>query len=218
MRWRSATRTSKSAIRTAMLESRYLHHDYADGAGSDSAYAKFLHFRRGAAVGKYAAVLVVRERGGGFAAARDWVPHRPLVGRFDLAPSLAMPLQWQGWSFRPALTLRDTFYTEQCNPAHSTERAADDILNRKSLETSFELRPPALSRIFDRPWLGRKWKHVIEPRMRYDYVTGINNFANILRFDSTDILTNTNEIEYSLVNRIYAKRIDPNVWIAICRE
>src|SRR5208283_1734789 len=24
-----------------------------------------------------------------------------LVGRFDLAPSLSMPMQWQGWSFRP---------------------------------------------------------------------------------------------------------------------
>jgi LPS-assembly protein len=92
-----------------------------------------------------------------------------------------------------------------------TGTAADDNLNRKSLETSVELRPPALSRIFDHPWLGRKWKHVIEPRMRYDYVTGINNFADILRFDSTDTLTNTNEIEYSIVNRIYAKHLDPNV-------
>ena len=131
-----------------------------------------------------------------------------LVGRFDLAPSIVMPLQWRGWSFRPELTLRDTFYTEQRN---------GDILNRKSLETSAELRPPGLSRIFDRPWLGRKWKHVIEPRMKYDYVTGINNnrfnlpFDNILRFDATDVLTNTNEIEYSLVNRIYAKHLDPNI-------
>ncbi len=133
-----------------------------------------------------------------------------LVGRFDLAPSLAMPVQWRGWSLRPALTLRDTFYTEQGNPATSTT-ATDDILNRKSLEASVELRPPALSRVFDRPWLGRKWKHVIEPRMRYDYVTGINNFADILRFDATDVLTNTNEVEYSLVNRIYAKHLDPNV-------
>jgi LPS-assembly protein len=72
------------------------------------------------------------------------------------------------------------------------------------------LRPPTLSRVFDRPWLGRKWKHVIEPRMRYDYVTGINNFVDILRFDATDVLTNTNEVEYSLVNRIYAKHLDPN--------
>jgi len=133
-----------------------------------------------------------------------------LVGRFDLAPALTMPLQWQGWSLRPELTLRDTFYTEQGNPATSTT-ATDDILNRKSLEASVELRPPALSRVFDRPWLGRKWKHVIEPRMRYDYVTGINNFADILRFDATDVLTNTNEVEYSLVNRLYAKRLDPNV-------
>ena len=133
----------------------------------------------------------------------------PMVGRFDLAPSLSMPWQWQGWSFRPELRLRDTFYTEQGNPANSVT-AADDILNRKSLEASFELRPPALSRVFDRPWLGRKWKHVIEPRMRYDYVTGVNNFADILRFDASDVLTNTNEVEYSLVNRLYAKRLDPN--------
>ncbi|MGA2355301.1 MAG: LPS assembly protein LptD [Terriglobales bacterium] len=136
-----------------------------------------------------------------------------LVGRFDLAPSLVMPLRWQGWSFRPALTLRDTFYTEEFNAAvdDATGRASNDILNRKSLEASVELRPPALSRVFDRPWLRRKWKHVIEARMRYDYVTGINNFADILRFDATDVLTNTNEIEYSLVNRLYARNFNPNV-------
>ena len=133
-----------------------------------------------------------------------------LVGRFDLAPSLSMPLQWRGWSFRPELTLRETFYTEQGDPAHSG-KAVDDSLNRKSLETSFELRAPALAKVFDRAWLGRKWKHVIEPRMRYDYVTGINNFADILRFDAVDTLTNTNEIEYSVINRLYAKHIDPNV-------
>jgi LPS-assembly protein len=135
----------------------------------------------------------------------------PLVGRFDLAPSLAMPVQWQGWSFRPELTLRDTFYTERTDRTlPAATQAADDVLNRKSLEASFELRPPALSRVFDHPWLGRKWKHVIEPRMKYGYVTGIINFANVLRFDATDVLTNTNEVEYSLVNRLYAKHVDPN--------
>jgi LPS-assembly protein len=132
-----------------------------------------------------------------------------IVGRFDLAPSLTMPLQWRGWSFRPELTLRDTLYTEQGNPANSPI-ATDNNLNRKSLETSVELRAPALSKIFDHPWLGRKWKHVIEPRMRYDYVNGVNNFDNILRFDAADVLTNTNEVEYSVVNRLYAKRVDPN--------
>jgi LPS-assembly protein len=136
----------------------------------------------------------------------------PLVGRMDLSPTLTLPLQWRGWSFRPALTLRDTLYTQQYDAAlvTSTGRAADDLLNRKSLETSVELLPPSLSRVFDHPWLRRKWKHVIEPRMRYDYVTGINNFADILRFDATDVLTNTNEVEYSVVNRLYAKKVDPD--------
>src|SRR5208337_4668995 len=117
-----------------------------------------------------------------------------------------------------ALTLRDTFYTQEYDAkiAAATGRAADDIVNRKSLEGSVEVRPPALSRVFDHPWLGRKWKHVIEPRMKYDYVTGIDNdrfhlpFANIQRFDANDVLTNTNEVEYSLVNRLYSKRVDPN--------
>jgi LPS-assembly protein len=131
-----------------------------------------------------------------------------LVGRFDLAPALSMPLQWRGWSFRPELRLRDTLYTQRLLLAGT---AADDILNRQSLETSVEVRPPALSRVFDHPWRGRKWKHVIEPRMRYDYVTGVHNFGDILRFDAADVLTNTNEVEYSLVNRLYAKHVDPNV-------
>ena len=137
----------------------------------------------------------------------------PLVGRFNLSPSLSMPIEWQGWSFRPELTLNDTLYTERFNPAlaFSNGSAQEELINRKSLETAFEIRPPALSRIFERPWLGRKWKHVIEPRVRYDYVTGVNNFAQILRFDANDILTNTNELEYAIVNRVYAKHLDPNV-------
>jgi LPS-assembly protein len=131
-----------------------------------------------------------------------------LVGRFDLAPTIAMPLQWRGWSMRPAVTLRDTAYTQTINPV--TDTASNDVLNRKSLEASFDLQAPAMEKVFERPWRRRKWKHVIEPRMRYDYVNGISNFADVVRFDSTDVLTNTNEIEYGVVNRIYAKRLDPN--------
>ena len=123
-----------------------------------------------------------------------------------------MPLQWRGWSFRPELTLRDTFYTQRFDPtlAGTTGKAQDDVVNRKALEAAFELRPPALSRVYRRPWLGRQWKHVIEPRIKYDYVTGVNNFADILRFDVRDLLSNTNEIEYAVVNRLYAKRTNPD--------
>jgi LPS-assembly protein len=132
-----------------------------------------------------------------------------LLGRFDLAPTLSMPLLFRGWSVRPELSLRETFYTQQLSqsvPPGGIGVAVDDVINRKALLSSVELRPPSLSRVFERERLGRKWKHVIEPRFVYSYATGVNNYSRILHFDERDILTDTNEIEYAIVNRLYAKR------------
>jgi LPS-assembly protein len=135
----------------------------------------------------------------------------PLVGRVDLNPVLSVPAIFKGWSFRPELWLRDTIYTQQLVPSAGIAltdvgTAISKTLNRKSLQGSVELRPPALSRIFTRERLGRRWKHVIEPRITYTYVAGINNFAEVLRFDERDILSDTNEVEYAIVNRLYAKK------------
>lgn len=136
----------------------------------------------------------------------------PLVGRFDFSPDLSLPLQAGGWSFRPEISVRDTDYTQYLRTLHLQGISNDERLaisaniNRKSLDASFEVRPPALSRVFGREFLGRKWKHVIEPRAVYTYVTGVSNFANILRFDQRDILSNTDEVGYSVVQRLYAKR------------
>jgi len=130
----------------------------------------------------------------------------PLVGRFDFTPALSLPLMFGGWSFRPEISLRDTSYTEHLLPTSGIGVARSSAINRKAFEGSVEILPPALNRVFDRDLLGRKWKHVIEPRINYRYVTGISNFAEILRFDERDILSDTNEVEYALVNRLYAKR------------
>jgi LPS-assembly protein len=130
----------------------------------------------------------------------------PLVGRFDLSPTLSLPLVLHGWSVRPEISLRETFYTQQLVPSGGIGVARSDIINRKALEGALEIRPPTLDRIFNREFLGRKWKHVIEPRATYRYVTGVDNFSQILRFDERDILSNTNEVEYGVVNRLYAKR------------
>ncbi|HEY1272850.1 MAG TPA: LPS assembly protein LptD, partial [Terriglobales bacterium] len=133
----------------------------------------------------------------------------PLVGRFDVYPRLTMPLQLRGWSVEPEIRVRDTFYTQQLQPSSSPGGvgvADSDLINRKMLEGLVEIRPPALERTFGKPFWGRKWKHVIEPRVAYRYVTGVDNFDRILRFDARDILSNTNEVEYGLINRIYSKR------------
>ena len=135
----------------------------------------------------------------------------PLVGRFDLVPVLSLPLLLKGWSVRPELSFRDTIYTQQLVPSGGVAltdvgTAISDAINRKSLLGSVEIRPPALDRVFDGEWFGRKWKHVIEPRVAYTYVTGVENFAHILRFDERDILSDSNAVEYEVVNRLYAKR------------
>lgn len=132
----------------------------------------------------------------------------PLLGRLDLSPTLSLPLLFKGWSLRPEIALRDTTYTQELvTSPNGTRTAVSDTINRKSVDGSIELRPPALDRVFDHEHFGRTWKHVVEPRIVYNYTTGIDNFSEILRFDNRDILTNTNEVEYAVVNRLYAKRV-----------
>ncbi len=134
-----------------------------------------------------------------------------LLGRFDLNPEIALPLLFRGWSLRPELTLHETYYTERLVGAvgENPGQAVNDPINRQALETAIELRPPAVERIFDKEFLGRKWKHVIEPFAAYRFVTGVNNYGNILKFDERDILTDTHEVEYGFVTRLYAKRTSP---------
>ncbi|HVN21524.1 MAG TPA: LPS assembly protein LptD [Dongiaceae bacterium] len=130
-----------------------------------------------------------------------------LLARYDLNPEISLPLHWKGWSTRPALTFHETYYSDSVNNGLSLGASA----NRKALEATVELRPPAVEKVFDREFLGRKWKHVIEPQILYRYVTGVNNFNNILHFDERDILSDTNEVLYGFVTRLYAKHASPQV-------
>jgi LPS-assembly protein len=148
-----------------------------------------------------------------FDAAADGVSRREpdfstadVVGRFDLNPTGAFAVTWHGWSFRPEVGLRDTVYTQQRTLVGPFQVALDDNINRRALEASFELRPPVLGRIFQKTAFGHKVKHTIEPRLIYRFADGIDNFQQILRFDARDILSDTSELEYGLVQRLYAKR------------
>ncbi|MGE5206275.1 MAG: LPS-assembly protein LptD, partial [Chlamydiota bacterium] len=140
-------------------------------------------------------------------AASDFFRTAPVVGRFNVRPNVSLPLQFHGWDFRPEIAVQDTAYTQSLTPIPGTVGTPNDAaINRKAFEGSFELRPPSLSRVFKKKLLGRKFKHVIEPVVTYRYVNGVDNFSNILRFDQTDILTDTNEVEYGITNRLYAKQ------------
>ncbi len=130
-----------------------------------------------------------------------------LVGRFDVHPRASLPLLLQGWTLRPEIGLRETYYTQRLLPNGGLGVPVEQDVNRNTAEASFELRPPSLVRIFDRPVWGHKLKHAIEPRLVYRYVSGVDNFADIIRFDSRDILSDTNELEYAVIQRLYIKPV-----------
>lgn len=139
-----------------------------------------------------------------------------MVPRVDLYPHLALPLSLRGWTFRPEVAVRDTFYGKSQNPAAlgvvPSER--DASVNRKDFEADIDLRPPAIERDFSAPrlvsFLGGDLRHTIEPDVQYHYVSGIDNFDSILRFDDTDIASDTNELDYSVTQRLFLRHLHPH--------
>src|SRR5208282_3122288 len=85
-------------------------------------------------------------------------------------------------------------------------RFLDQGFFRTTEETSVDIRPPTIERV----WRSgeSKWKHVIEPDIVYRYVTGVNNFERIIRFDEDETLTDTNEFEYGITQRLYRRTDD----------
>jgi LPS-assembly protein len=134
-----------------------------------------------------------------------------LLGRVDFNPEISMPLKLGGWDIRPALTLHETYYSARFVNGATQDAAVngtteDTGANRRAMEGTVEIRPPTLEKVLNRDYFGRKWKHVIEPRIVYRYITGVNDFTSFLHFDERDILSDTHEVQYGFVTRLYAKR------------
>jgi LPS-assembly protein len=137
--------------------------------------------------------------------------HARNVGRIDFYPHLSLPFGGGGWSVVPEAAVRDTFYSISQIPDLSGERGgiprvSHDPLNRADVEASVDIRPPALERNFLLSRWNRELRHVIETQFTYRYVGGIGAQAlNVLRLDTTDIATNTNEAGFSLTQRFYLR-------------
>jgi LPS-assembly protein len=125
------------------------------------------------------------------------------VGRTEFAPRVTIPLHFGAWL---GVTTTAAFRTTRYGASLD---AAGDVSNqsivRNTGEFTVDLRPPTLERFFDRPKTKRKYKHSIEPVLTYRYVTGVNNFADFIRFDSDATLTDTNEVEYGVTQRLFVK-------------
>jgi LPS-assembly protein len=128
----------------------------------------------------------------------------PIVQRFDLYPRITIPLRnFNGISFTPSLGLRETFYSDSAAPISPTGVVSTNLL-RSAFDFQGQLSWVGLERIFE---VGSKmYKHVVTPDVTYRYITGIDQFAEIIRFDERDTMSNTNEVEYALDNRFFSRR------------
>ena len=131
---------------------------------------------------------------------------RQFVQRVNFEPRVMSAVHWHGFDLAPSFGIHEISYDSSIRSNIVTGGNVENFARDVSLDIS----APPLSAIFNAPkWMGRgkgaRIKHVIEPRVNYRYVSGINDFNNVIRFDDTDILSNTNEVEFSLTNRLLAK-------------
>ncbi len=142
------------------------------------------------------------------------VQTRPFVDRLDIYPHLSSAFHFLGFNFLATASVRETEYGASVVNNNQVNMQFDGAsVLRSAREARLEILPPSLERIFNAPkWMGGgKLKHVIEPRIEYRFVDGIDNFNRIVRFDDTDIMNDTNQLTLSLTNRLYLKDKDGNV-------
>ena len=127
-----------------------------------------------------------------------------IVQRLDLFPRLyfSLPL-FQGLRLNPHLGFRETFYSDSLGQGEASLSGTN--IHRQYLEFGLNLKGWGLSRTYGSS-SHPAWKHLIEPVVSYRYITGIEDFDRIIRFDENDAIANSHEVEYALVNRVLVKR------------
>lgn len=126
-------------------------------------------------------------------------------GRFDLFPVFSFPLKEIPWlSVLAQAGGRLTEYTNSTDQGQTTFTGSS--LLRSYATAGVSIVGPSFSRIYDvdfGPW--SKWKHVIEPRVDYTYVSNVSDPAAIPAFDTIDTTLGQNQIRYAIVNRLLAR-------------
>lgn len=134
--------------------------------------------------------------------------------RFDLHPEIAYPLKLGEWKFVPSLGVRETLYSRSLKPPTAAVKPSVEHrggLSRSDVEAQLDVRPPVIERTFDSPLVeklfGHDLRHTIEPELKYRYVGGVDNFLKVLRFDDVDVVSDTNEMQYGVTQRLFLKPV-----------
>ena len=126
-----------------------------------------------------------------------------IVQRFDIYPQIILPLYTKYFNFTTTASARVTYYS---NSFDTLRRVVSNDVIRKYGEFTFDVRPVALAKNYYGKNDKFRFRHVIEPYLTYRLVKGVDNYNRIIRFDHVDTITNTNEIEFGIINRFYTRK------------
>ncbi|MET0649048.1 MAG: LPS assembly protein LptD [Pyrinomonadaceae bacterium] len=128
-----------------------------------------------------------------------------IVQRLDFKPTVTLPLDWNGWGLTLTGRVRATYYSNSIDPLTRLVLPRDVV--RGYGEFNLDVRPPALARNFRRGDGSFWFRHVVEPYLTYRKIGGISDdFHDVIRFDETEAVADTNEIEYGVTNRFFLRR------------
>ncbi len=127
-------------------------------------------------------------------------------GRFDVYPKVSVPLSPIPWlSVQADAGARATWWGNSIDPANPS--AFDgEAYTRRLAQVGVQVTGPSFSRIFETT-LGpfTKLKHIIEPRIDYQYMTDPPDLARAPLFDEIDTVSPDHSVKYALVQRLLGK-------------
>ncbi len=136
-------------------------------------------------------------------------PFAPDYLRGDFSPTISLPYSPVSWlDITPQVNQRLTYYTQRLQTIDSERSVEDRSLTRTLTSYGLEIVGPKVSRIF-RPAAADKsrFKHSLEPRIRYGFAEAFDKTDEILLYDEVDRVNGSGEqINYALVQRLFAKR------------
>jgi len=129
------------------------------------------------------------------------------VHRFDFHPQISLPIHIAPWlAFTPTLGWRETVYSKGLAPGTSNKRTSS--FTRELIDINGALEGPKINKIYFLDGTSNtKIKHVIEPRVSYDFIPNmdLDDRDKIRVIDEIDSIESTSRVTYSLTQRLLKK-------------
>lgn len=127
--------------------------------------------------------------------------------RVDLSPTVRVPVSTPSFmTLTTSASWRYTYWSQSRDPATGNQLQVP--ITRELVDLRAQLVGPIFAKIIQTPDsdYAERFKHTIEPSVSVDYISPFSGFNNVVQSDGTDLVASTTTVNYTLTNRLLAKR------------